>query len=759
MSIFPKILYWKWDAGIFGRLGRGLEDCMDRFDFDLLYVSFHHLPLPLADERLLALIREASGALARRGRKLLLDIDARNELDAFLDLHPGEEGMAVYFWMRELDGRGRCRFAMPNLARGRTGRAGIPRPPAKLAGLWAMDAAGPQAQGKSQNAAGEQQEAAGEWRAASEWQETAGEWRAAATGRQAPQAQPDARQRAAPEPRPQDAAGPQRAWAYAPGSLSRLPAEAASITDLGGESLYEIDAGAAFANKRLLLAPVFAHGIPDLFSDNLDGFYRGLFDAVADLPLGGAAVDEWGWDLAMGDSDGLFYIMGAPYSDGLLRRYAAATGRCLDDDLVHFVCVPAESGLPAGEPAIPAAAAHPASAIPASPARPATAPPATAPATAPAIPAPASALAVSDYVRALRERMRENNRWFYDETKRRFGEKAFVGVHPTLWGDPSDFSMDILHNGVSWWEAPRDYAQTDECVAMPVRLALAHKWGGPVFYNMWYSGNTRQLETYWRETWANARFGGRTHYLGYECPNEPGVFRLKHPGALEGIEAMERKISELDRLQRSQPDCRALIVFGMEAATNWRLHGGWALPVRGQGLLPRILGYASALFEHFLCDLAPSTEISSGAVRIDGGSARLGTQDYDAVIFLAPEFCGRDVLERLAGYAGAGGRLLLAGGCSRCSDGLPAGEALARLRGAASACFPEIPSAMETLGWLGSQGVSANRWHNGCAYQDGSLLFTAEGHMPTGNALAVDCSHRGRAVRFTGEDYYYEAPH
>jgi hypothetical protein len=882
---------------------------MDRFNFDLLYVSFHHLPLPFGDGRLLALVREAAATLAGRGKKLLLDIDARNELADYLRLYPGEEGMAVYFWRRELDGRGRCRFTAPNPPSGRTGRAGKPRPPAKLAGLWAMDAAAPPG---GEPAGGAALQAIGQTQGANAPKGAGvpqGEGSAPGCGKEAHGPEPsleyapgslaghDDRQGVgsalgaggAQIGAGQAPHGPEPSWAYAPGSLARLPAEAATVTDLGGESLYEIDAGAELAGKTLLIAPVFAHGIPDLFSDHLDSFYSGLFDAVADLPLGGAAVDEWGWDLAMGNDDGLYYINAIPYSGGLSKRYAQATGRSLDADLPHFICAPAEApagasagstagassgasggggteppvaepagalaksaaeasarsaavaaedtsaAASAGSPAGASAGTSAGSAARASAGTSATAAEGTSAAAGSAAgasagtsaaasarasagasertsavasagaPAPASAVAVSDYLRVLRERMGENNRWFYDETKRRFGDGAFVGVHPTLWGDSSDFSMDIAHNGLSWWETPRDYAQTDECVAMPIRLALAHKWGGPVFYNMWYSGNTQQLETYWHETWRNARFGGRTHYLGYECPNEPGVFRLKHPGALEGIEAMERKISEIDRVQRSQPDCRALIVFGMEAASNWRLSGKWALPVRGQGLLPQILKFANALFEHFLCDLVPSTEISNGSVEIEGGSAWLGTQAYDAIIYVAPELCGRDVLRKLSAYSAGGGRLLLAGACTRCADGRPAGAdfaELARLADragradqagfaglaeraepeeptgrtdpadragraglavfAAQAGFtglaPEIPSAAETLGWLSSQGIPANRWHNGCAYQDGSLLFTAEGHMPTGNILAVDCRRNGRAIRFTGEDYYYAAP-
>ncbi|MDR1530765.1 MAG: hypothetical protein LBS62_01005 [Clostridiales bacterium] len=649
MERFPKILYWKWDAGIFDKLDYGLKDCMARFDFDLLYVSFHHLPLEFADPALLRLIRKTVGILAADGRKLLLDIDARNELAAFKRAYPQpeNEGCVTRFWERTLDSRGECRFTVPNPAAGRTGRAGKPRGPVGLAGAWTLV-------------------------------KTAG------------------------------------GTEYAPGSLEALGPETVEIIDLGAESRFEIHTHPSEAGKTLVLAAIFPHGIPDIFSEHLEAFYSTMFDAVADIPLGGAAVDEWGYDLALACDDGLFYVDAFPYSAGLCARYTRETGRTLDADLIHFAY--SEEGR-RGE----------------------------------------SLGVVNDYLALIRRRMRENNRWFYDETKRRLGECAFVGVHPTFWGDPSDFSVDALHNGISWWETPRDFAQTDEFVIMPIRTALAHKWGGSVFYNMWYSGNTQQLDTYWQETWRNARFGGRTHYLGYECPNEPGVYRLKHPGGLEGVDAMERRITEIDLLERSQPDCRALIVFGLEGACNWRLRDCGAKVVRGAGPLTEVLRYAAGVFEAVLCDLVPSTELISGVV-IEGAAVRYGTQTYDAMVYLCTECMDRAVLAALKDFAAAGGKLALSGGCRYYSDGAEMDKAFEELKAMAAVYFPEAPSVLETVTALEAFGVPRNRWHNGCVYQDGSLLFTADALRPTGNWLEVDCEYKGRHIRHVGEDFFYVPP-
>ena len=642
MKRFPKILYWKWDDKTPEYLDYGLNDCISRFDFDLLYVSFHHLALPFGDEYLLSLIRRTIDTLRKHGRKLLLDIDARNELEAFLKIYPDDEGLSLRFWEYVLDENGTVQFRKDNVTAGRTGRGKSPEPPAGIAGVWLME----KADGNE----------------------------------------------------------------YIPGTLKKLDSNTITIESTDVSSLYTIEAGKTAAGKSIVIAPLFKHGIPDLFSENLYPFYSSLFDIVAGLPIAGATTDEWGWDLALMNDDGLFYVEAFPYSAGFSRKYYERTDRDLNDDLIHI-------------------AYHPAGDI------------------------SQTVFTTNNYVSTLRKCMEENNHWFYAENKRRFGKDAFVGVHQTFWGDYSDFSVDIVHNGICWWETPWDFPQTDEFVAMPIRTALAHKWGGPVFYNMWYSGNTQQPDTYWRETWTNARFGGRTHYLGYECPNEPGVYRLKHPNALEGVDEMERKITEIDALQRSQPDCRVAVVFGMEAVSCFGVNG--AKIVRGQGVLTGAVKFCLALFEACLCDFIPSSEIANGRLILDGKNAVYGSQVYDAVVYIEPEYIDRVVLEKLEGFCKWGGLFMLYGQCEYFNDGTLVGEGFNRLASAATFYDANRPSPIEILKLLDKYKVPRNKFANGCVYQDGSLLFTANAVKPTGNILEVDVIHKGRIIKFTGEDYFY----
>ena len=129
---------------------------------------------------------------------------------------------------------------------------------------------------------------------------------------------------------------------------------------------------------------------------------------------------------------------------------------------------------------------------------------------------------------------------------------------------------------------------------------------------------------------------GRTHYHGFECPNEDVVLELKGPGILEEIETMEQLIRRINAFQRGLPGSRILVVFGMEAATNWVMNepglSAWRCSSPTQ---ERILELSRDLFEAgYLHDLVPSTEIANGSVRLEGKLHYGKGHTYDALIFL-----------------------------------------------------------------------------------------------------------------------------
>jgi len=539
------------------------------------------------------------------------------------------------------------------------------------------------------------------------------------------------------------------AWAFTALPGRRFEAESLAnikasvfMEDLGDRRVrFHAEAGEAHAGKLALVFPAVAHAIPDPFSPAFYAYTGFMFDQLQGIPLGGVANDEWGIDicLQLDEETGKPYLQYFPYSSYMSLAYESRTGRPLEADLLYLTYAPAL-------PASPAALASPEE-------------PADMSAAAPAASTAESGdgiRCINDYIGTLRAGMKANNDWFYAKGKAMFGDDAFIGVHPTLWGDPTDFNFDVLLNGLDWWEVKRDFAQTDEGVLFPIRLALAHKWGGTVWYNMFYSAYTLKLETYFAETWRNARFGGRTHYLGYECPNEGCVLELYQPGHLERIGEMEQAVALLNDFQTSQPDSRVLVVFGMEAATNWRISDPdsdrWA--PRGRNL-HLAADFAKRLFDGgYLCDFVPSSEIANGDVKLDGNQARYGTQRYDAVIFLLPEAMDKQVLSFMLAYKRANPQLILSGRCTIFSDGTDASAAFAELT-ANLAHYDEEPiSADAAIQLLRNWGVPGNIVDGGCIYQDGSAIFTAEGHLHRGNPLTVDCLLKGRRITVECEDFF-----
>jgi hypothetical protein len=646
MAKFTSILYWKWGYPVFEgeNLKNSLLDIIARSSFETLYVSFHHVDYPFSDPRILGAVRLCNEILVANNRKLLLDIDARNEGLEFERLHPGQKGFFSRFLETRLDSNGSGHIDIKNLEVAKVGRKASHNPPESIINSWVFDLVD--------------------------------------------------------------------RFRYDPDTVENVKDKTQIQALDEWRTRINIDAGPENAGKTALVFPAIRHAIPDPFSPKLYGFFSTMFELVKDIPISGAATDEWGFELALENEGDRYFSKHFPYSPYMDLEFADLTGTPLHDALIHFAYSPV------GDRDM-------------------------------------SMATVSAYLEVLRAKMKENNDWFYDKTKEIFGTGAFVGVHPTFWGDPTDFYLDTILNGLDWWEVKRDFAQTDEWVLIPIRLALSRKWGGKVWYNMWYSGNTNIKETYFEETWANARFGGRTHYLGYECPNEPGVLPLKQEGLLEEMSLMEEKIGILNEFQESQPDSRVLVIFGMEAVSCWNIADPGARDWnRNGGTLNKVLKFAKNLFDSgFLCDLAPSSEIVNQSITIRQGKAAYVKQDYDAVIFLLPQGIRREVLGFLEEYLSVNKKLILVGDCGVFSDGMDASGAFRALRSGLPFWYKDFPETSDVIEVLANWGVPKNTFENGCVYQDGSAIFTANGAKAIGNPLKVDAEVQGHRVQFDGSDF------
>lgn len=358
---------------------------------------------------------------------------------------------------------------------------------------------------------------------------------------------------------------------------------------------------------------------------------------------------------------------------------------------------------------------------------------------------------INRYIENIRLSVVQTDRQFYDLGKEYFGENCFIACHPTWWGDELDNAFDCLRNGLDWWEARRDYAQTDELLPIPIRLGMMRKASENVWYNMWYSMRTMDIRTYYRETWINARFGGRTHHLGYEC-NEPNVVLELYPkGMLESLSAMEEKIEMINRQLDSRPDSRVLVLFGYENATNWKLSDPQALHIsRRNPNMHRILSFTKELFDSpYLCELAPTTEIGNGSICMKDGAVTYMGHAYDAMVVIMGNWISESAYKLIEEYGNSGGNLLIVGRIDRLSDGTPVTMDFGN-RGV----FPADIETQTVAERLSQLGVPKMCGKNYCIYEDGTVLFTTDGKRYINNPLHVECRLGENTIQVDCLDYF-----
>lgn len=344
-----------------------------------------------------------------------------------------------------------------------------------------------------------------------------------------------------------------------------------------------------------------------------------------------------------------------------------------------------------------------------------------------------SHLMLNRYFENLRKQSQYVEESFYDMTKSYFGSEAFVGAHNTWWGDELDNNFDKYSNGLVWWNTKRDYAQTDELIIIPIRMALARKCPKNIWYNMWYSMRTMDIKSYYKETYTNVIYGGRTHYLGYKC-YEPGiVLSLDTPEYLNKISDMEKKVDELDRLQTSRPDSRVLVIFGYEAATNYRISDPGATRVeRRSTVMHSTLSITKEIFKEYLCDLIPSSEIDEGYAKCKDGCFEYCGHGYDAVVMLYPDGITQKACNELLKFEDCGGNLIVCGNINVFHDGTDAAYALDGVKIRYS-----VASADSILSDLQVMKIKKNKGENYCVFEDGSITAAnPDGSKNTGNGVA-----------------------
>lgn len=481
---------------------------------------------------------------------------------------------------------------------------------------------------------------------------------------------------------------------FADGSLQTVKP---TIEEGENELIVSLNTDAKYAGLTFIVVVTLDTGRIDLFSQECIEYAKEMITYFADLPICGMATDEWGLGAFCDIENGVWVCKKFSFSNDFRMEFEKKYGINFFENAIYMAYKSTQTEQ-------------------------------------------ISNTFISNYLALIRENLCRSNDAYYDAVKQAIGQDALIGAHPTFWGDAYDYTFDAIANGLHWWEMKRDIAQTDEEVIMPIRLAMSRKFGDGVWYNMWYGMKSPHLMTFYAEAWKDLRFCGKVHYLGWDTKYEPWHCFFKYPnGEIEQVNAMEGKIEEAFAHITSVPDSSVLIVFGIDAVTNWLKNFHQAKIVRAKGRFTKALMLAQGVFNACNCDMVPSSEIENGSVKIENGKAVYGNQAYEAVIFVYPEDLPQKTENFVREYARIGTLIAIGDGAEEYPE-------------AYKSC-KELPQAYHVIDWLRNAKVNFHRVGRGCEYRDGTVVFTANANLPVGNYLEEDFTWADKEYSFKGYDY------
>ncbi|MBK9389237.1 MAG: hypothetical protein IPN68_03255 [Bacteroidetes bacterium] len=339
----------------------------------------------------------------------------------------------------------------------------------------------------------------------------------------------------------------------------------------------------------------FTHLTPDVFAPHLMEFQREIIRKYADIPLAGVFKDEWGFPPCFDGSPEKNQFW---YSKYRMQAYSEKTGGrdLLTDCLLMY------RGIRGKERE--------------------------------------RVLAINHFMEMSWQRNGALEDDYYHAVKEFFGPDAVVTTHPTWWPYPD--LREQMKNGLDWWVATRDWAQTDEYTPFAARTALSKKWGSAVWYNMYYSSDKADYE---KVVWSSVLGGGRINYH----PIYPSHDKKKdtHLELLRGnLMQAESRVRLLNYISQSPLNCQVAVIFGHACTMNW---AGPLYDDVGMDLVNRLWQ------EGIPADLIPSSEIENKSLVVDEeGWIRYGKQRYSAVVLYHPEFERSTTADFLTKLPGAG---------------------------------------------------------------------------------------------------------
>ncbi|AOW10775.1 hypothetical protein [Flavobacterium gilvum] len=322
------------------------------------------------------------------------------------------------------------------------------------------------------------------------------------------------------------------------------------------------------------------------------------------------------------------------------------------------------------------------------------------------------AKAINNYMSVMRSGTIEMEKEIYRAGKLYFGKNTFIGFHDThhntLDGD------EIWHTGLNWWNIKRDYGQTDEDTPTPTQMGIGFSYPMNAIYNMYYNKN---LDKIWTKALTDLRYGIRTHYHAINDVQSWGV-SIEHPLAQAQINKVENCARLLNNFNPSFPKIKLLVLFGMESLTNWYpdtlsrnaydLKG--KLKIEEKAMQLWNAGYLNAL--------VPTDEITDGRLSIGAnGKPVLQGHEFDAIVFLYPQYARKSTTKFIQEYIKKGGKLIVEGDCTSDFNGNDITEEWKKI-------LSKSVATSFSLDAIAKLGIKKNELQNGVLTEDNTYVFT-----------------------------------
>ena len=424
----------------------------------------------------------------------------------------------------------------------------------------------------------------------------------------------------------------------------------------------------------------------------INGFAEAM-KAYSDIPFDGFALDEYGNKFVSRNADLKVDepFRGRWYSIAMAKAYQKATGHTLEKTLFDGRYAPA------GKPEI-------------------------------------RIKAINEYMEFMRTGAPRVETAVNKKSKEIFGNSIFNGIHNTYHN--SLINDEIWANGIGWWNALREYGQTDERTPTPTQMGIAMAHTKNAMYNQFYDAN---LEPVLLKSFSDLRWGIRTHYHALN-DKRPLRFDLEFPEAIAGINKIENCARLLNKVNPSLPKINLLVIFGMEALSNWypdqTVRGTYdindKLAIEEKCVQIWNAGYLNALVPS---DLIVSKQLKIG----EDGKPILNGHTFDAILFLNPQYARESVLKFLETYENKGGKLMIEGTADHDFKANDISKRFASIQEKATVKGYSVEA-------LPKLGLTKNLLPDGCKNEDGSYVFIDRNSLLTNETAAF-------RVSLNGDDY------